>query len=61
MGGGAKLHATETSMKTKPKSAKKSAKLQDLKARKDVKGGGGIPRSTASRIAQNHNETFLRG
>jgi hypothetical protein len=48
-------------MKTKSKSVKKPAKIQDLKVRKDVKGGGGIPRSTASRIAMNHNETFLRG
>jgi hypothetical protein len=46
-------------MKTKSKSAKKPAKLQDLKATKDVKGGGGFPRSTLSRLAVNHNETFL--
>ena len=48
-------------MKTKSKSVKKSAKLQDLKGKKDVKGGGGVPRSIASRLAANHNETFLRG
>jgi hypothetical protein len=47
-------------MKKKSKSAKKPVKLQDLKAGKDVRGGG-TPRSMASRIAMNHNETFLRG
>ena len=48
-------------MKIKSKNVKKPAKLQDLKVRKDVKGAGGIPRSIDSRIATNHNETFLRG
>jgi hypothetical protein len=47
-------------MKTKSKGLKKPAKIQDLKAKKDVKGGGGIPHSTASRLAANHNEIFLR-